>query len=113
MAFTQRQVREAANISLTNSSATSGGIPIGSFAGGLLMLDTTSTGAAVTINWYVRQSPSGSTAYRLNDAAGAALSSVVGPSQACELPTNAFGAAWLIPVISGAASASGAFTLKG
>lgn len=113
MAYTQRQTRESAAIAITNNSTTSGGIPIGAFAGGVLMLDSTSTGAAVTLNWYVRQSPSGSTAYRLNDAAGNALSSVVGPSQACELPTNAFGSAWLIPVISGAATASGAFTLKG
>lgn len=113
MAITQRQTRAPASIALTNDAATSGGIPVGSFAGGVLMISSTSTGAALTLNWYVRESPSGATAYRLNDIEGNAIASVVGPSQACEVPTQAFGAAWLVPVIASSATASGYYTLKG
>ena len=113
MAITQRQTRAPAQISITNNAATSDGIPVGSFAGGVLMIDTTSTGGALTFHWYVKQSPSGVATYRLNDSAGNALSSVVNQGQACELPTEAFGSAWLIPIVSGAGTASGAFTLKG
>lgn len=113
MSAISRVCRDAAPISITASAGTSGGMPMSSFSGGLLMLDSTSTGAAVTLHWYTKDTPSSSSTYQLVDKDGAAVFTVVDAGDAVELPKEVFGSAWIIPVISGAGTAEGKFTLKG
>lgn len=113
MSAVERNCRDAQEIAITASASTSGGIPMSSYAGGILMLDTTSTGSAMILNWFVKESVGGATAYQLRDAAGNAITRVCGQAQAVEIPTEAFAAKWLIPVISTSGTASGRFTLKG
>ena len=113
MSVISRMARDSESISITASAATSGGIPMSSFSGGVLMLDSTSTAADVTLNWYVRESPSGSSAYLLVDKDGAAIYHAIGAGECVELPREAFGARWLIPVINGSGTAAGRLTLKG
>lgn len=105
--------REGEAISITNSASTSGGIPMSSFSGGVLMMDSTSTASDVTLNWYVRDSQAGSSSYLLVDKDGASIYNSIGAGECIELPQEAFGARWLIPVINGLGTAEGRFTLKG
>lgn len=113
MSAGERRARESQEIRITATPANSGGMPISSYAGGVLMLDSTSTNAAVTLHWYVRESPSGEAAYQLRDAAGSPIATVCGPMQAVAVPEAAFGSRWVMPVISTAGTAEGRFTLKG
>ena len=112
MAVSERRGRAPENISITNSSATSGSMPYAVAQGGVIMLDSTSTSSDIALNFYVKDSPTGS-AYLLVDSAGSPVSRTIGPNESCEVPTECFGAGTVVVVATTAVTASGKFTLKG
>jgi hypothetical protein len=112
MAITERKARDKEEIALTASAATSGVIPLSGFAGGIIMLDSVSAGGDATIKFHVKGNHADSTTYLLQDASGNDVTRIVAAGQACELPTELFGAGWVIPVV-GSGTAAGWFVLKG
>lgn len=111
---TTRQTRAAQSIQITGSASSTGGIPISSYAGGLIYCDSLSSGSAANLRFYVKASPNDSTYYLLSDSNDSPIEVTIAPGRAAEIPVETFASAWVAPVTTGlGVTASCQFTLKG
>ena len=78
-------------INVTSDPATTGMIPMGPSAGGLLYCVSTSTGTAITVSWYANFAAD-SPDYQLADAANTVTTTTIQPGRCCEIPGELFGA---------------------
>jgi hypothetical protein len=76
---------------ITSDEATTGQYGLGSFAGGLLYVVSTSTGAAQTISWRAKFSAS-SPVYKLYDSANAVITTIIQAGRCYEIPGELYGA---------------------
>lgn len=111
---TTRQTRAAQELVITSSASTTGGIPISSYAGGVIYCDSLSSGAAATLRFYVKASPNDEYYYLLYNSSNQPIEVTIAPGRATEIPVETFASAWVSPVTTGLGStASCKFTLKG
>jgi hypothetical protein len=76
---------------VTSDETTTGLYGLGTFAGGMLYVISTSTGAAQTISWRAKFSPS-SPSYKLYDSTNAAITTTIQAGRCYEIPGELFGA---------------------
>jgi hypothetical protein len=76
---------------ITSDENTTGQYGLGAFAGGLLYVISTSTGAAQTISWRAKFLPS-SASYKLYDSTNAAITTVIQAGRCYEIPGELYGA---------------------
>ena len=109
----ERVLGSTAPLTVTSDAATTGPVPLGPSAGGMLHCVSTSTAAAITVSWYAQYSAT-SAAFKLFDATNVVVTNVIAPGNCYELPAALFGAAQVRVVAETAGqSAVVFFSLKG
>lgn len=109
----ERTISVAGPINVTSDPATTGVVPLGTSAGGLLHCASTSTGSPITVSWYAQYASDAPT-FKLYDATNVVVTNVLAPGNCYEMPSALFGAA-LVRVVAETAGQSAvvSFSLKG
>lgn len=87
----ERVTGATGGLTVTSDPATTGAVPLGPSAGGLLHCVSTSTNGAITVSWHA-QFAADSPSFKLHDSLGVAVTGTIAPGNCCELPAALFGA---------------------
>lgn len=87
-----------AGITLTNNPATTAGLSLSTAAGAMLLVDSVSGGAAVTISFYTKADQRQANSYLFVDANNAAVTQTVQAGRCFELPSGLFASRFVLPV---------------
>jgi hypothetical protein len=109
----ERVLGSTAPLTVTSDAATTGPVPLGPSAGGMLHCVSTSTGAPITVSWHA-QLASDSATFKLHDTSNIVVTNVIAPGNCYEMPSALFGAA-MVRVVAETAGQSAVvtFSLKG
>jgi len=109
----ERTLSATGVINVTSNPATTGTIPLGPSAGGMLFCQTTSTNGAIDVLWYANVTPD-SADFQFADATNQPLQTKIQPGRCYEIPAELYGAPQLkIVAATEGQSATVRFSLKG